>query len=262
MTGESCLHESKLTSRWESIPSAQEIPSGQNMSHPYFFVVVPAGQSLSGGESHQATFAAIRKSHFDGMPCLRPETSPPSSVLAAITSASLASASAFSLSSARAASTCTLSSAAAASSNASLQGDQQDSGSSFPKWAIAVIAILGALLILAFVLLLFFFRRRSREKRRRRAEERERTLSATPDMQKEPVDSLGGSAAPLMQASSVRPASSARTESPVAVTATRTRSRDGAESIESSQGPFSAPEAAALADAFRQAMRKPDFQSE
>lgn len=178
-----------------------------------------------------------------------------------MTSASLASASALSNSFAQAASTSS-SSAAAASSNASLQGDQQDSGSSFPKWAIAVIAILGALLILAFVLLLFFFRRRNREKRRRRAYERERTQSHTPDMQKEPVESLGGSAAPLMQAASVRPDSSARAESPLAVTATRTRSRDGAESTESSQGPFSAPEAAALADAFRQAMRKPVFQSE
>lgn len=49
---------------WWPGPQAAEEWFGENASNrttPYFFVVVPAGSSLTGGEVHGATFRAIRE---------------------------------------------------------------------------------------------------------------------------------------------------------------------------------------------------------
>lgn len=40
---------------------------GSNRTFPYFFVIVDANSTLNGGEQHQATFSAIRKSQFSSL---------------------------------------------------------------------------------------------------------------------------------------------------------------------------------------------------
>lgn len=56
---------------WPSGQTAQQWfgASARNRSTPYFFVVVPAGDTLTGGEVHGATFTAIRASSFFALSC-------------------------------------------------------------------------------------------------------------------------------------------------------------------------------------------------
>lgn len=47
---------------WEGNERADEVRTGErNQTWPFYFVVVPEGQALNGGEVHQSTFNAIRE---------------------------------------------------------------------------------------------------------------------------------------------------------------------------------------------------------
>ncbi|KAJ9119663.1 hypothetical protein QFC22_003373 [Naganishia vaughanmartiniae] len=145
---------------WSNRSEARDLPVGRNRTWGYYFVVVPAGDQLTGGEVHQNTFSAI-------------QTAPPRSVLASLSSASAASATlaALSTSSSRAStSSATSSTAVRSDPSGSLQNGSAPSGSGFPKWAIAVIVILGVLLALTLLgIAIVLLRRRTKKQEDRRA---------------------------------------------------------------------------------------------
>jgi hypothetical protein len=173
--------------------------------------------------------------------------------LADAAASSVASSSSAAMASSSAASVSAASAASASSKNAATQtaGSLQSSAQSqFPHWAIATIVVLGFLAILAVGALAFLFVRRSRRNEGARTLRRGSIGSASPMIA---ADTTGTGAAPqspaMEQAPALRPAS---LNSP----------HDGSSVIShvhSTDTPFSGADAAIMADAFRKALRKPDF---
>ncbi|KAI0279229.1 hypothetical protein BGY98DRAFT_1096305 [Russula aff. rugulosa BPL654] len=206
--------------------------NGTSISYPYYWIITRADKTLDGTDTPQATFSAIQTTYADSV-----TSSLASSSSAAAASASLASAA-------------SASEAAASSSRflatATPGSLQSSSHSDFPHWAIAVIAVLGFFAILALVVLGFLLVRRARRNESARTSRRGSIGSASPMI-------TGPGAAPqsplMEQAPALRPAS---LSSP----------NDGSSMIShshSTETPFSGADAAIMADAFRKALRKPDF---
>ncbi len=152
---------------------------------------------------------------------------------AAAMSASMASASAAAASSSR----------AAGATPGSLQSNSQ---SAFPHWAIAVIVVLGFLAILALGVLGFLLVRRAQRNQSLRSSRRGSIGSASPMI----VGAGGAPQSPLME------------QTPAPRPASLSSPNDGSSMIShahSSETPFSGADAAIMADAFRKALRKPDF---
>lgn len=114
---------------WKDQDRATELTQGGRETYSFYFVVVPGGETLDGGEPHQNTFRAV-------------QTALPSAVLASI-SMSSASASMASVSSASLAAASSSSSAGATSTEGGNRGGRgadgtlqnaQSGGSGFPKW--------------------------------------------------------------------------------------------------------------------------------
>lgn len=131
-----------------------------------------------------------------------------------------------------------------------LQDDNNDS--SFPHWAIAVIVILGVLAVVAFIALLFLVTRALRRRRANGPSRRGSMGSQSPMI----TDSrAAGVASPLLDNSHAIPSGGGGVvhvgPAPSIV------SPDGASTH--SDGLFSGADAAVMAEAFRQALRKPDF---
>lgn len=134
------------------------------------------------------------------------------------------------------------------------------SGSNFPHWAIAVIVVLGFLAIVAGGILAFLIMRRLR--RRDESSNRGSMGSASPMMAgahgntpQSPL--LGGAGMAAAGAAGGFAGSDHRRASSVV-------SPDGASTMSHTGsagegGPFSGADAAIMADAFRKALRKPDF---
>ncbi|CDR48749.1 hypothetical protein NBRC10512_002947 [Rhodotorula toruloides] len=269
---------------WPGPQSAQSWfgSNAQNRTTPYFFVVVPAGQQLTGGEVHGATFRAI-------------QTAAPSSLsssLAALTASSVSSASSASVASASsslsALSALSASSASAlASRNGSSTGSSSPSGTSrsgslqnesssgpaIPRYAIALIVILGFLALVGGAIALYLL---GRARRRRR--EREAALAAgaagagagasrSGDFMSED-DFTHGSQDPILgaggargSASSGRPRASSSVAGAGAGTAGGSAAGAAAAPLmsERDESMLSHSDAARMAEAFRAALRRPDF---
>ena len=111
---------------WKCQDRATELTPGGSETYSFYFVVVPGGETLDGGEPHQNTFRAV-------------QTALPSTVLASLSSASVASASSASIVAARSSSSA---SAAATATDTTPGGRGPDGtlqsansgGSAFPKW--------------------------------------------------------------------------------------------------------------------------------
>ncbi|KAL5501600.1 hypothetical protein ACEPAH_8860 [Sanghuangporus vaninii] len=227
---------------------------GEPTSFPFYFVVVATGTPIASGIP-QSTFTAV-------------QTTLPNSVLASMSSAVAASSAAEAASSLLSSISATLtgtqsvlsSSTGSPSSGGSIQDSSDDS--SFPRWAIAVIVILGFLALAALVALIFLIVARAR-RRRYDASRRGSMGSQSPMManvqsggplspQVETSEAAGGLAAGagagLGGAAAARAASSNLPET------------DGASSI--SENLFSGADAAVMAEAFRKALRKPEFGGE
>ncbi|CAE6449148.1 hypothetical protein ACGC1H_005683 [Rhizoctonia solani] len=224
---------------------------GRNQTMPFYFVAVSAGAELNGGEPRQATFTAI-------------QTRLPDSYFQSLTSvASVSSVASMSQTSMMALSTASLSSVAATATagpgvgsgngNGSLQNGAGNS--SFPKWAIALLVILGALALAALMLLGWVSARNLRTRQRRR----QSTGSSTPIM-----------AAPVTQPTQPESSTSPIEHPPASIIGRPVSIRrggslinanDGASTRSGETGPISGQDAAILAGAFRAMMRKPDFAS-
>ncbi|KAG8692818.1 hypothetical protein FRC08_009518, partial [Ceratobasidium sp. 394] len=130
---------------------------GQNQTMPFYFVAVSAGASLNGGESRQSTFTAIQTrmpdSYFQSIASVSSTASANSfSSLAAQSSRSVESTrSVLSLTPSLSQSYASNPTGGASNGNGSLQNGAGNSP--FPKWAIALLVILGTLALAALLLL-------------------------------------------------------------------------------------------------------------
>ncbi|KAB5590677.1 hypothetical protein CTheo_5873 [Ceratobasidium theobromae] len=210
---------------------------GQNQTMPFYFLAVSAGATLDGGEPRQSTFTAV-------------QTRLPDYYSQSLTSAaSLASLSTLS----------TLSTSSAALSPTGSAGGSLQNGAgndSFPKWAIALLVILGALALAALLLLAWLSARNLRTRQRRRS-----TGSSTPIMAV-PAAHAPDSASPVHDAPGAslvgRPVSLRRGPGSMGAGGIHAGT-DGASTRSGETGPISGQDAAIMASAFRARLRKPDF---
>ncbi|KAI0300185.1 hypothetical protein BC826DRAFT_905704, partial [Russula brevipes] len=194
--------------------------NGSRTYYPYYLVIIGSDLKLDGTETPQATFSAVQTTIADAV----------ASSIAR--SSSAASASAASASTARTSPT-----------SGSLQLNSQ---SDFPHWAIAVIVVLGFFAILALGILGFLLVRRARHNQ-----------SSRPSRH----GSIG-SASPMMTGAGRAPQSPLMEQTPAPRPASLYSPNDGSSMIShahSNETPFSGADAAIMADAFRKALRKPDF---
>lgn len=240
---------------------------GQTIPYTYYFVIVKAGTQLTGGEERQATWTAVQTAFADSVYASSSSAASVSSVSMASwfsaigpTSASLISAS-MSRASASAMAT-------SGTSGAGLQGSGEgDNNGGFPAWAIALLVILGFLAFLSMAGLGYVLIRNWRRKHRRGSGFS--VDSASPMMiQAPPTDDPGQSPVTLQSPDHFAksgPLAAAGAMMGAAATApggTRNNSvqYDGASTRSvSDAGLFSGQDAAVMADAFRRALRKPDF---
>jgi len=198
--------------------------SGQNVSYPYYWVIIRSDKTLDGDEHPQAIFTAVQTTVLESVAAASSSAAAVSSSLASQSSASLRSLSSVS-----------------ATSTAGTDGRVQHalSDSSFPRWAIAVIVVLGFLAISAIGLLAFLITRRLR---RRRHEENSR-------------HSIGSSSPMILNNDGeMRERHDSPLPPPAGVGALSMH--DGAST---DSGGLSGADAAIIAHAFRTTLRKPDF---
>ncbi|CAL1713061.1 unnamed protein product [Somion occarium] len=225
---------------------------GTDLNYLFYWVVTGPDDDVRLQGLPQPIFTAVQTTFADSVAASMSSTS----AAAASSAASVSSAIAASLSSAIAAS---LSSATAGPTttsgvpNPSASIQSGNGGSSFPRWAIAVIVVLGALALLASGILIFFILRRIRNQRTDAASNRNSMGSASPMMANAHTGNtpqsplLGGAAFAAGAGGSHRP--------------TSPDVHDGASTMSrvSEAAPFSGADAAVMADAFRTALRKPNF---
>lgn len=246
-------------------------PTSGNVTFPLYFVIVRSDQGLaSGNYSPQPVFTAVQTTYADYVAASISSASV-SSALSASSVAATQSPTPTGSDSTRSGSgsgttnSSTRSRASSASPTGSIQSD--GSGSSFPHWAIAVIVVLGVLAIVAAVLLAWLFMRRVR--RRREQEARHSTSSGTPMLAG--AAGVGGAndepKSPLTtedphEKTHLAPSSAAAMGGAAGGAYVGDKHGDGASTISrahSESAPFSGADAAIMADAFRKALRKPDF---
>ncbi|BGP43926.1 hypothetical protein JCM10449v2_007983 [Rhodotorula kratochvilovae] len=247
----------------------------RNRSTPYFFVVVPAGDDLTGGEVHGATFTAIQTA--------APGTL--SAALAAMTTSSLSSASSASLASLSSLSSLSAISASSASSlssasessptrarggPSSLQ-DPSSGGSSLPKYAIALIVVLGTLALLAGALAVFCCLGRARRRRRQEAAARHggssgdftEAGSAEPMLAGAAVGAGAGVGAGSAATRGSRASSGLAPPIGLAAAGAGAGAAAGGKDAEKAEddATLSQSDAARMAAAFRAALRKPEYEA-
>ncbi|KAI0248566.1 hypothetical protein BJV78DRAFT_1156403 [Lactifluus subvellereus] len=210
--------------------------NGTPITYPYYWVITRSDKTLDGTEIPQATFSAVQTTLADAA----------TSSMASSSSAAMASSSAASVSAAAASEA-----AASSSRNAATQTSgtlQSSSQSEFPHWGIATIVVLGTFAILAVGVLAFLLVRRARLNQSARTSRRGSIGSASP-MIADTTGAGGPPQSPVMeQAPALRPASLYSPNDGSSMT-----------SHAHSDTPFSGADAAIMADAFRKALRKPDF---
>lgn len=224
---------------------------GQNLSYPFFWIVTNQ-DGLDGSQTTNPTFFAVQTTYADSVVSTMLSSSASLSSVSVQSSLSVHS-SLSTASTASAASTASLASGTVAGVSSSVQPQQDDSV--FPHWAIAVIVVLGFLAIVAGGILVWLILRRIRK--RELQSNRGSMGSASPMMadahhQQSPnlplLVGVGGTGA-------LGRTSSEHHQPPSVV------SPDGVSEAHSAgdSGPFSGADAAIMANAFRQALRKPDF---
>lgn len=209
--------------------------TGQARNWTFYWVIVPTGTVLNGGEEHQPTFTVV-------------QTALPNYAISSM-SASMASASMNS------ASRSLSSDDSSESLSKALQNNQTQSNgkSDFPAWAIALVVVLGVVTLTCILSLVFVLQRYLRRKQKR--EDRRNSM---------------GSESPMMAAPTVDPSSPITHESSFAghqtVLPTLVRSppsihqdKSSVHSKATADPMISTHEAAYMADAFRKALRRPDF---
>ncbi|KAJ7264014.1 hypothetical protein B0H12DRAFT_1230772 [Mycena haematopus] len=223
---------------------------GSNISYPFYWIMSRSDEPLDGSQKPQATFQAVQTTFADSV----------LASLASVSTASVASAAAAS-NIAASATASSVSSKSSGSSTVNPTGGIQSGASSssgFPHWAIAVIVVLGFLAIATTCVLAFFIIRRMR--RRNAIESNRNSMGSSSPM----MANTGNSPASPLLAGAAIPGRHASTATSHGGAAPSVVSPDGASTISRAgsagdAGPFSGADAAIMADAFRKALRKPDF---
>ncbi|KAF8440874.1 hypothetical protein L210DRAFT_3645108 [Boletus edulis BED1] len=242
-------HNLPVNDTWFGDKGSTWTPSSGNFSYPFYWVITNQN-GLDGSQTTNPTFFAIQTTYAD-------------SVVASMSQSSLSVQSSLSalsaLSTASVASRASVASMSPLSSSASPSGSiqQPSNNSAFPRWAIAVIVVLGFLAIVAGGVLVWLIMRRLR--RRERLVHRGSIGSSSPMMAN--VQNSNSPQLPLLAGTVVGGGgrSSSEHHRPSSIV-----SPDGVSDISRAhsagdQGPFSGADAAIMADAFRKALRKPEF---
>lgn len=212
--------------------------NGQNRSYLFYWVITPNGGPLGNSYTPQATFTAVQTTYASSvLATLSPSSSrSPSS---SITSPSGSS---------------SLSNGSPQSSSSVTPGRVQSDGSpAFPHWAIAVIVVLGFLTILASCVIAFVIVPRVRRRRGADLSHRSSIGSSVPMMAETHAHD---GASPLLGAATVGVAPG---ELPSSVDHHDAASVISRTNSAGDSALFSGADAAIMADAFRKALRKPDF---
>jgi hypothetical protein len=218
---------------------------GQDRNWTFYWEIIPSTHTIDGGEVHQPTFVVV-------------QTALPNSALSS-SSASLISQSLASASSSIAAADSSSEQAAQASRDAALQSGQNNNF--FPAWAIALIVVLGVISIVSILTLSFVLLRGAR---RRRSLNRRTSMGSESPMMQAP----GAPISPGVASTSVGHGGITAVPPPAVRTAPSVRyNEDSINSRANSgsanpEGVITGSDAAIMADAFRKALRKPEFNEE
>lgn len=223
---------------------------GQNLTYPFFWIVTSNEDGLDGSQTTNPTFLAVQTTYADSVVSTMLSSSASLSSVSAQSTLSVHS----SLSTASIASE---SQAGIASPSSSVQPQQDNSV--FPHWAIAVIVVLGFLAIVAGGILVWLILRRIR---RRAVQSNRGSMGSASPMMADAHHQQSPNLPLLVAAGAAGGAlgrSSSEHQRPPSVV-----SPDGASEVSRAHsagdsGPFSGADAAIMADAFRKALRKPDF---
>ncbi|KAI0714011.1 hypothetical protein C8T65DRAFT_573913 [Cerioporus squamosus] len=254
-------HHVQIDDRWWG--TRGESWSGQNVSFPFYWLITRNDRPIENTDVPQATFTAVQTTFADSVIASMSSASAASSRSAA--SASAASASLTTSQTSLPTTTSTPGASGAdpnATGGVSVQGGSNNGA--FPKWAIAVIVVLGFFALLATGILAFYMIRRFRQRRDGTLSHRNSMGSSTPMMAN--ADRGGGPQSPVIGSSALGAGVGAAAGYGAGAYSNRPSSiggdgHDGASmtSRTSDAGPFSGADAAIMANAFRQALRKPDF---
>ncbi|TFK24408.1 hypothetical protein FA15DRAFT_704626 [Coprinopsis marcescibilis] len=239
--------------------------SGENISYPFYWAITRADEVLDGNQFPQATFSAIQTTIADSVSASRSSASVASVRSVESVSASLSSASVASLSAISAATRLTTINGTPTTLTGTFAfptGNVQSEvgNDSFPRWAIAVIVVLGFLAIAATCALAFLILRRIRRRNQSLHDSNRNSMgSASPMMANADQQASPLLAPAVLSPSTRRPESLRRNDSHGGQTAPSVVLHDGESGISGEGGPFSGADAAIMADAFRKMLRKPDF---
>lgn len=211
---------------------------GQSRNWYFYWQIIPSTHRIDGGEARQPTFTVV-------------QTALPNSVISS-SSASLISRSLASASSSIAAEESQSLQSAQQSRDAALQSSHDNE--QFPAWAIALVVVLGVISLISILTLIFVLLRGARSRRARR---RSSMGSRSPMMEavREPLSpGTAGPNSPVVLPPPVRQAPSIRYDG-ASVTSGSHSPGGGADAA----GVITSTDAAIISDAFRKALRKPDF---
>ena len=214
---------------------------GQNRNWTFYWQIIPSTHTIDGGEARQPTFVVV-------------QTALPNSALSS-SSASIISQSLASASRSIASEDSSSAQAAQQSRDAALQAARNNNY--FPPWAIALIVVLGVISIVSILTLVFVLLRGAR---RKRALDRRMSMGSESPMMQAP----GGPVSPAAASTSVSHAGVIGIPPPVRNAPSIRYNDDSINSRANSgsanaEGAITGSDAAIMADAFRKALRKPDF---
>ncbi|KAH9464885.1 hypothetical protein MJO28_001410 [Puccinia striiformis f. sp. tritici] len=243
-------------------PPVTSWQDGRNLTYPYFFIITTAGATLTGGEQHQATFRVV-------------QTAPPQAYI----TASLASAS----HSSQLAASMTTNSLLTPSATPNSNLQRGPSGDAFPRWEIALIVVLGAFALLIFLVAAYLAFTNARKRRQVRIWQAAALggksvsggsiASHSPMIQNTEGAALIGNqksrgGAGVTSARDLHSPNSSRPGSPLSAVNAPSNTfgfppgehhPTGSEAVATPDGPITSVDATIMADAFRKALRKPEF---
>lgn len=227
---------------------ATSLWNGQNRNWTFYWQIIPSTHIIDGGEARQPTFVAV-------------QTALPNSAQSS-SSGSIISQSLASVSRSIAAEESSSAAAAQQSRDAALQAGRNNNY--FPPWAIALIVVLGVISIVSILTLFFVLLRGAR--RRKDSRDRRMSMGSESPMMQAPGGPVSPAAAstsaghtgvigavppPVRNAPSIRYNDDSIHSNPI--------NHAASSASNNPEGVITTSDAAVMADAFRKALRKPEF---
>ncbi|EJD40895.1 hypothetical protein AURDEDRAFT_115758 [Auricularia subglabra TFB-10046 SS5] len=215
--------------------------NGSPLDWNFRWLIVQAGTTLTGAEPKEPVFRVRQTHQLDAQ------------LQASASSAAAAASSASEASKTRS----EISTSPTSGGNGNGPGGLQNGSSSdsFPHWAIALLAVLGFFALLGFLFFAFFMCRDFRQRRRRKDHARRESVGSESPM----MASIGAPTSPQSPAQALLPSSQGHAGAPRGSFPRSYRHDASSTTSHTDSGPFSGADAAFVANAFRDALRKPDF---